>query len=79
MNRDESARGRKLSRAIKNARKKKGLTQQELAGKLGVSYETIAKIEKKSTRSPGFFLVLDIAQTIDLDVKDFFKRSRGKT
>ena len=73
MHRNESARGAKLSKAIVSARKKSGLTQEGLARRLEVSNETIRKIEKGSTSSPGFFLMLDMSQIIDLDIKKFFK------
>ena len=50
---------------IKTARKTKGLTQQEHAGKAGVSLRTVQRIEKGTEEISGFSLrqiciVLDI-------------------
>lgn len=46
-----------LASNIKRARKEKGLTQNELAGKLGVSQKTISKYETGEQIPDGFKIV----------------------
>ena len=54
---DEQALGKRLQLA----RKRAGLTQQELCQKAGLSYSTLAKIERGAIRSPSVFTVAHIA------------------
>lgn len=54
---DEKALGRRLQLARKRAH----LTQQELCQKAGLSYSTLAKIERGAIRSPSVFTVANIA------------------
>src|SRR6185436_8921710 len=54
---DEKTLGKKLQLA----RKRAGLTQQELCQKAGLSYSTLAKIERGAIRSPSVFTVSSIA------------------
>lgn len=54
---DERALGKKLQLA----RRRAGLTQQELCQKAGLSYSTLAKIERGAIKSPSVFTVAAIA------------------
>jgi transcriptional regulator with XRE-family HTH domain len=54
---DEKALGRRLQLA----RKRAGLTQQELCQKAGLSYSTLAKIERGAIKTPSVFTVAHIA------------------
>lgn len=54
---DEKTLGKKLQLA----RRRAGLTQQELCAKAGLSYSTLAKIERGAIRSPSVFTVAAIA------------------
>jgi HAD superfamily hydrolase (TIGR01509 family) len=54
---DEKALGQRLQLARKRAH----LTQQELCQKAGLSYSTLAKIERGAIRSPSVFTVANIA------------------
>lgn len=63
---DEKALGRRLQLA----RKRAGLTQQELCQKAGLSYSTLAKIERGAIRSPSVFTVAAIAQATGTVVED---------
>src|SRR3989338_9644049 len=54
---DEQALGKRLQLA----RKRAGLTQHELCQKAGLSYSTLAKIERGAIRSPSVFTVAHIA------------------
>jgi len=48
MGEDEKALGQRLQKARQNA----GLTQQELCQKAGLSYSTLAKIERGAIKAP---------------------------
>lgn len=54
---DEKALGQRLQLA----RKRAGLTQQELCQKAGLSYSTLAKIERGAIKAPSVFTVAHIA------------------
>lgn len=57
MGEDEKALGQRLQKARQSA----GLTQQELCQKAGLSYSTLAKIERGAIKSPSVFTVAAIA------------------
>lgn len=50
-----------LGKHLQLARRRAGLTQQELCQKAGLSYSTLAKIERGAIRSPSVFTVAAIA------------------
>src|SRR5580765_4138380 len=57
---DEKGLGRKLA----DARRACGLTQQELCHKAGLSYSTLAKIERGAIKSPSIFTIQSIATAL---------------
>jgi FMN phosphatase YigB (HAD superfamily)/DNA-binding XRE family transcriptional regulator len=71
---DEKTLGKKLQ----IARKRAGLTQQELCQKAGLSYSTLAKIERGAIKAPSVFTVANISvathtpleELLDLDARD---------
>ena len=63
---DEKALGRRLQLA----RKRAGLTQQQLCQKAGLSYSTLAKIERGAIRSPSVFTVANIANATGTPLED---------
>jgi HAD superfamily hydrolase (TIGR01509 family) len=71
---DEKALGKRLQLA----RKRAGLTQQELCQKAGLSYSTLAKIERGAIRSPSVFTVANIAVATGTQIEDLLDlASRG--
>lgn len=62
---DEKALGQRLARARRQA----GLTQQELCQKAGLSYSTLAKIERGAIRSPSVFTVASIAAATSASIE----------
>lgn len=62
---DEKALGQRLQKA----RQRAGLTQQELCQKAGLSYSTLAKIERGAIRSPSVFTVASIAVATNTSVE----------
>jgi putative hydrolase of the HAD superfamily len=57
---------KRLGRVIQIARKKAGLTQQALCQKTGLSYSTLAKIERGAIAAPSVFTIQEIAKTLNL-------------
>jgi FMN phosphatase YigB (HAD superfamily)/DNA-binding XRE family transcriptional regulator len=71
---DEKTLGRKLQLA----RKRAGLTQQELCQRAGLSYSTLAKIERGAIRTPSVFTVANIAVVTGASLEDLLDlKSRG--
>jgi FMN phosphatase YigB (HAD superfamily)/transcriptional regulator with XRE-family HTH domain len=71
---DEKTLGKKLQLA----RKRAGLTQQELCQKAGLSYSTLAKIERGAIKAPSVFTVARIASATGIVLEDLLDlQSRG--
>lgn len=64
-----------LRKNIKKYRELKGLTQQQLADKAGISMNYIAKIESKKMQR-GFTIVVlgRIADALNIDIKNLFNK-----
>lgn len=60
-----------LGRNIFKFRKQKGLSQNQLAEKLEISREHLAKIET-AKRCVSMGLLIDISDALEIPVKDFF-------
>lgn len=58
--------------AVARARKLRGMTQQQLADAMNVSYETISRIETAATGFSGDTLFA-IAQALNITVEEIFK------
>jgi FMN phosphatase YigB (HAD superfamily)/DNA-binding XRE family transcriptional regulator len=59
---------KRLGQVIQSARRNVGLTQQSLCQKSGLSYSTLAKIERDAIKSPSIFTIQDIAETLGLSL-----------
>jgi FMN phosphatase YigB (HAD superfamily)/DNA-binding XRE family transcriptional regulator len=59
-----------LGERLQKARKAAGLTQQELCQKSGLSYSTLAKIERGAIKSPSIFTIQQIAGVLNTTVDD---------
>ena len=62
---------------LQAARKKAGLTQQELCQKSGLSYSTLAKIERGAIKSPSIFTIQQIAASLDVSVDELVGSAVG--
>ncbi len=58
-----------LAQAIADARKAAGFTQQDLCNVVGMSYSTLAKIERGAIKSPSVFTVATIANATGTTVE----------
>lgn len=63
---------------IKQARRRAGVTQQELANRVGLSVATISKYER-SLSAPGSEVLLRFASALDRDVSFFLRPGRVET
>jgi HAD superfamily hydrolase (TIGR01509 family) len=71
---DEKALGKRLQLA----RRRAGLTQQELCHKVGMSYSTLAKIERGAIHSPSVFTVAAIAAATQTPLEELLDlKARG--
>ncbi|HSX24131.1 MAG TPA: HAD-IA family hydrolase [Candidatus Saccharimonadales bacterium] len=59
-----------LGRQLQAARKKAGLTQQDLCHKAGLSYSTLAKIERGAIKSPSIFTIQSIAAALGISLNE---------
>lgn len=60
-----------LTTKMREYRKRKGLSQQELADLVGCRRETVGKLEK-GRYNPSLRLAMDIASELDATVYDLF-------
>ncbi|MEX2014948.1 MAG: HAD-IA family hydrolase [Candidatus Saccharimonadales bacterium] len=59
-----------LGLKIQQARKGAGQTQQQLCQNSGLSYSTLAKIERGAIKAPSVFTIQQIAQTLDMSIDE---------
>lgn len=53
-----------LGKKLQSARREAGLTQQTLCQKAGISYSTLAKIERGAIKAPSIFTIQQIAEVL---------------
>ena len=59
---------KRLGQVVQDARRSAGLTQQSLCQKSGLSYSTLAKIERGAIKSPSVFTIQQIAATLGISL-----------
>ena len=59
----------KIGKFILNCRKEKGLTQEQLAEKLGVTSKSISRWENGNTM-PDYSLLKDLCNELDINVNE---------
>ncbi len=64
---------RQLGRVVQSARKAAGFTQQALCQKSGLSYSTLAKIERGAIRAPSVFTIKHLAATLGMSLDDLLQ------
>jgi Predicted transcriptional regulators len=56
---------------LKKYRQQKDLTQEQLAGKVGVRRETIMRLEK-AQYNPSLKLAIDVARAVEAPIEEIF-------
>ena len=61
-----------IGKKVAKYRKQEGLSQEELANEVGISYSYVTQIEApKVVKKMSLEVLFDIADVINIDVKDF--------
>jgi len=68
-----------LGKQLQAARQTAGLTQQALCHKAGLSYSTLAKIERGAIKAPSIFTIQGIASALGLSLADLMGDIGQKT
>lgn len=63
----------RIAKRIKELRKQKGLTQEELADRSGVAYKHIQKLESKTPYNAQINTLEKIAKAFKISVSEFLK------
>jgi FMN phosphatase YigB (HAD superfamily)/lambda repressor-like predicted transcriptional regulator len=61
---------KRLGAVVQEARRAAGFTQQTLCQKSGLSYSTLAKIERGAIKAPSVFTIQQIAQTLGIGLDE---------
>ena len=59
---------KRLGKVVQAARRRAGLTQQALCQRSGLSYSTLAKIERGAIKAPSIFTIQEIAETLGISL-----------
>lgn len=59
-----------LGKRLQEARVKAGLTQQDMCHRAGLSYSTLAKIERGAIKAPSIFTIISIAEVLGLSLDE---------
>ncbi|RTK94158.1 helix-turn-helix domain-containing protein [Candidatus Saccharibacteria bacterium] len=59
-----------LGKQLQQARQRAGLTQQAMCQKAGLSYSTLAKIERGAIKSPSIFTIQQIAEVLAVSLDE---------
>jgi len=60
----------KLGENVKEIRLSKGMTQMELAHKIGKDHPSINKLENGKV-NPSYIFLLEVAEGLEVDIKEF--------
>lgn len=66
-----------LGLRLQQARKNAGFTQQELCQKSGLSYSTLAKIERGAIKAPSIFTIQQLAGVLGIGIDEILGNSSG--
>lgn len=68
-----------LGQSLQKARQTGGLTQQELCQKAGLSYSTLAKIERGAIKAPSIFTIQNIAAALGVTLSELMSEVAPNT
>jgi len=67
-----------ISDSLRRLRKSRGLTQQRLAEKAGVSMIVVTKIEQGTTKDPAMSSLVKMADVLDVSIDELIDRKSPK-
>lgn len=67
-----------LGKSLQEARKKAGMTQQQLCMKADLSYSTLAKIERGAIKAPSIFTIQSIADALQVSLGELVGHTPAK-
>lgn len=67
-----------ISDSLRRLRKARGLTQQRLAEKAGVSMIVVTKIEQGTTKDPAMSSLVKMADVLDVSIDELIDRKSPK-
>lgn len=67
-----------LGRRLRDIRKAKGLTQEQLGAKADISYKFVGEIER-GQQNPSFDTLVKIADPMEVELFDLFRFDQGET
>ncbi len=67
-----------IAKNIKNQRKKLGLTQEALARKADISYNTIIKLEAGGIINPRMDTLIKLAEALEVSLDKLTERSKKR-
>ncbi len=68
-----------LGKQLQEARQAAGLTQQEMCHKAGLSYSTLAKIERGAIKAPSIFTIQSIADVLGVSLDEVVGHKVGQS
>jgi transcriptional regulator with XRE-family HTH domain len=68
-------RGGRLAEEVRSERDAQRLSREALARRVGISTETLRRIETAATHDPGFFTVVDLADALGLSLSRLADRT----
>jgi HAD superfamily hydrolase (TIGR01509 family) len=66
-----------LGRHLQDARRRAGLTQQELCHKADISYSTLAKIERGAIKAPSVFTIRRVSEALGVSLDEIIGSTTG--
>jgi transcriptional regulator with XRE-family HTH domain len=68
-----------LPKRLKELRKKSGWSQQKLAERAGLSYNTITKIEQGAATKPTIQTIIKVADAFGISIDELLGRAKRET
>jgi len=67
-----------IAKNIRQYRLSRGLKQRDLAGKVGLSHDTMSKIETGKQQNIGLKYLVSICRELDISIEELFLENPGR-
>jgi transcriptional regulator with XRE-family HTH domain len=75
---DQERWGRRLGKAIAEARRARGVRVADVASRSGLAVDTVKRIESATALAPTFFTIAALARVLELSLDDLDRIARGR-